>query len=150
MPISKVLIMAAGVLAASTGRADAQETPPAPTRSTLAGVYTEAQATRGEETFAGMCMSCHPPSEHTGPVFMSKWAGKPLWELYVNIKDLMPQDNPGSLSAQEYAQVTAYILKLNSMPAGAEELPADTVALKLIQLDTIKTGQPASTRNRLK
>ena len=28
-------------------------------RSTLAGVYTEAQAKRGQQTYAGICASCH-------------------------------------------------------------------------------------------
>ena len=147
-----MVVITSALLMILTSALAGQETPPAPTRSTLTGVYTDAQATRGEETFAGMCMSCHPPTEHTGPAFLSKWGGKPLLELFLNIKDLMPKSDPGSLSPGEYAQVLAYILKQNAMPAGAEELPSDTAALKLIQFDTFPTKQnfPRNTRDRLK
>jgi S-disulfanyl-L-cysteine oxidoreductase SoxD len=41
----------------------------------------------------------------------------------------MPQDRPGSLSAEEYADVVAYILRLNGRPAGERELPADAALL---------------------
>jgi hypothetical protein len=136
MRIISTVVIAASLLATWSSGVAGQETP-APSKSTLNGVYTDAQATRGEETFAGMCMSCHPPSEHTGQTFLSKWTGKPLLELYLNIKDLMPKSDPGSLSPGEYAQVTAYILKQNGMPAGSEELTSDTAALRLIQFDSL-------------
>jgi hypothetical protein len=44
----------------------------------------------------------------------------------------MPQSNPGSLKRREYLDLVAYILSLNDMPAGGEELPATPEALKKI------------------
>jgi hypothetical protein len=41
----------------------------------------------------------------------------------------MPRDDPGSLTAEEYAAVVAYMLRLNGRPPGERELPADAEAL---------------------
>jgi hypothetical protein len=46
----------------------------------------------------------------------------------------MPKSEPGTLSVEEYAQLTAYILQLNGMPDGARELPADSASLSLIRI----------------
>lgn len=149
MQSGRTAIITACVLAALSLSAQAQEGSPPPQRSTKSGVYTEAQVTRGEETFAAHCQSCHTSTEHTGPPFLSKWGGFPLWDLFFSISTTMPQSDPGSLTPQEYAQVLALVLKQNGMPAGQEELPSDSVSLKAILFDTA-TAQPGNTRNRLK
>ena len=105
-------------------------------RSTRTGVYNEEQALRGREVYAGLCQSCHPAASHTGPAFKNTWTGRPLSELFGYIRDRMPKNEPGSLTPEEYADVLAYLLKLNQMPAGAVELPTDTVTLKKIRIDT--------------
>jgi hypothetical protein len=84
-----------------------------------------------------MCQACHTPASHTGPIFQIAWTGKTLWELFRYISDNMPKMDPGSLSTEEYTQVTAYLLKLNGMPAGSEQLNADSSALKTIRFDTV-------------
>jgi mono/diheme cytochrome c family protein len=117
-------------------RAGAQSSPPRPTRSTASGVYTEGQATRGRDTYLMQCKSCHTPESHTGAVFASWWGQKPLSELYQFITTRMPKNEPGSLQPEEYIDVVAYLLKLNEMPSGSDELPADSVALKKIRIDT--------------
>ena len=106
-------------------------------RSSQSGVYTEAQATRGKDTYLGMCQACHTPASHTGPVFQNAWTGKTLWELFRYISENMPKMDPGSLSTEEYTQVTAYLLKLNGMPAGSDQLNPDSTALKSIRFDTV-------------
>jgi mono/diheme cytochrome c family protein len=113
-------------------------------RSTASGVYTIEQAARGEETFAGMCQVCHVPTTHTGPVFWASWGGRPLSELFAYISQSMPKSDPGSLSRGEYAQVLAFLLKMNGMPPGTEELPGDTVALKAIRFDSASPPAPGS------
>jgi hypothetical protein len=107
-------------------------------RSTMLGVFTAEQATRGESTFASVCLSCHTIEEQTGAAFSKKWVGFPLWDLYDYVATSMPQSDPGTLSPGEYAQVVAYLLKINGMPAGKEEIVSDTVALKSIKVDTVK------------
>ena len=45
----------------------------------------------------------------------------------------MPVGKEGQLSSQQNADVTAFILQVNNFPAGAQELPGQTMALKQIQ-----------------
>ena len=42
----------------------------------------------------------------------------------------MPENDPGGLKKEEYADVLAYILRINAYPAGYDELPTDPEALK--------------------
>ncbi len=100
--------------------------------SVKAGVYTEAQAVSGEAIYKGKCASCHTPGYFTDRDFYTNFASKPLWELFDAISDSMPEDNPGSLKKEEYAQVIAFVLKLNKFPAGTTELPTDKDALTAI------------------
>jgi len=110
------------------------------THSTLAGVYSTAQASHGKDVYAGMCISCHAGmGNHTGPVFRTRWAGHDLQEMYRFISENMPKNDPGSLPPEDYAAVIAYLLQMNGMPAGNAALPTDTVALKAITLDTVAT-----------
>lgn len=104
-------------------------------RTTTSGVYGREQATRGQGVFLGMCKNCHTPEAHTTDAFIAKWNGKPLSELLQYIRDQMPKNEPGSLSAEEYADVLAYMLKLNRMPAGDDELPAEANQLKSIRIE---------------
>jgi mono/diheme cytochrome c family protein len=115
--------------------ARAQSSPPQSARSTASGVYTEEQATRGRDTYQMQCKSCHTPASHTGPTFASWWDRKPLSDLYQFVTTRMPKNEPGSLQPDEYADLIAYLLKLNDLPSGSEPLPADSVALKKIRID---------------
>ena len=104
-------------------------------KSVKAGVYTAAQADRGQGLFRSKCASCHAPNRFTDDLFYTSFAGKPLWEMFDVISDSMPEDNPGSLKKEEYADVIAYLLKLNDFPAGATELPIDKDALGAILME---------------
>jgi S-disulfanyl-L-cysteine oxidoreductase SoxD len=98
------------------------------------GVYTAAQADRGTAVFKANCASCHETSRFTGSEFLPVWVGKSLFELYDVIHTTMPEDKPGSLKPQQYADVIAYFLKLNGYPTGETELAPDA-PLKAITLD---------------
>jgi S-disulfanyl-L-cysteine oxidoreductase SoxD len=127
------------LIAAPANRGPAQEAPaPAPSpRTTLSGVYTEDQATKGKDLYQGTCLGCHTVAEHSGVPF-GRWGGHTLWEYFDLIKSTMPKDNPNTMSPEEYAQITAYILKLNALPAGTDSLPTDSVALKAITIEVKK------------
>jgi hypothetical protein len=58
----------------------------------------------------------------------------------------MPKSDPGILSQKEYAQVVAYLLKMNRMPAGEAELPEDSMQMKNIRFDTVTAADRYSTR----
>ncbi len=105
-------------------------------KTTKARVYSAAQATRGEALYMSMCVSCHPPATYTGAVFLT-WQGRNLGELLAFLQEKMPKNDPGSLTDKEYADVMAYLLKLNKMPAGRVDLPADAKVLRGINIDIL-------------
>jgi mono/diheme cytochrome c family protein len=112
----------------------AVQAPPPKVVSTASGVFTSAQASRGEQTYMSICVSCHPKGTYTAPAFRQKWNGSPLSELYGFVSSSMPKMEPGSLEPEEYAQVIAYLLKINGAPVGKSELPADAKALRRIRI----------------
>ena len=105
------------------------------------GAYSEAQALRGKDVYHDQCSACHLPKDHSSPDFRQGWNGQPLKALYDYIRSTMPDDAPGTLTEQQYLDATAYILKLNGMPAGEVALTADTTVLKGYTID-IKPRTP--------
>ena len=109
-------------------------------RTTDAGVYTEAQAKRGADVYVMSCKSCHTPASHTGATFATWWQGKTLGDLLGFVSTKMPKNDPGGLDPQQYADVVAYLLRMNKMPAGDAELPGDPEAVRDVRIDV---GAPA-------
>jgi mono/diheme cytochrome c family protein len=107
----------------------------------MTGVFTSAQAARGEETYMTICVACHPAGTYTAPAFKTSWANRPLSDLFSLIKNTMPKVDPGTLSPEETAQVIAYILKSNGVPPGKTELSSELPALKIIRIEM--PGTPA-------
>lgn len=122
-------------LSVASSRAHAQNGQPSAERTTKSGVYTAAQASRGSDTYLMQCKSCHTPASHTGVTFANSWGGKSLSALYTYVVERMPKNEPGSLQPHEYAELVAYLLKLNDMPSGSSELPADSIALQKIRIE---------------
>ncbi len=106
--------------------------------TTQSGVYTDEQANRGKQTFYNSCLSCHALSEQTGDAFDQHWKDHPLSDLYTYVITQMPQNDPGSMDAYTTADVVAFLLKLNAMPAGTKELAPDTSALKIVRITRTK------------
>ena len=104
-------------------------------RSVKTGVYTTEQADRGVALYKKKCASCHAPNRFTDELFYTSFAGKPLWEMFDVISDTMPEDDPGGMKAEEYADVIAYLLKLNGFPTGSTDLPVSKDALSLIVME---------------
>ena len=139
------IVLAAAACAGSPARASAQTTEAATAESltTLAKVYTAEQAAKGRESYMASCVGCHKPVELAGERFGSGLVGKTVADFFAYLRSSMPQDNPASLSDDDYANVTAYILQLNTMPAGERLLPSDTVELAKIRVvppDTTRKG----------
>ena len=110
-------------------------------RTTQLGVFTDIQAKRGQQVYAGTCQSCHTPTSHQGAMFTQNWDRHPLSDLFIYVSQKMPQDNPGILDPNDAADVVAFLLKVYSMPAGNVELAPDTVAMKQILIDS-RTTRP--------
>ena len=105
-------------------------------RTTKAGVYTPDQAVKGREVFNSNCLGCHTTATHQGAAFQNKWFGRPLFDLFDYVSQAMPKAAPGSLTEDEYVWVTAYILRLNGMPAGRTELSPEPTWLKSVRVDS--------------
>lgn len=125
------------LLVALVGRLGIPGAPVAAERTTADGVYTAAQAEAGTALFGEVCQSCHVPGWERAVGFYGKWHGKPLANLMTYVRREMPQTDPGSLTPEEYSQVTAYLLRLTGMPAGTETLNPDPAALSEIRIDSI-------------
>lgn len=105
-----------------------------PGGSVLDGVFSEAQATRGEATFRRVCSACHDPGEFSGGRFRLTWVGQSAGDLFDTIATLMPEGDPGSLTPAQYAGVVAYLLQLNGYPAGEAALPTSLSALQAMEI----------------
>jgi mono/diheme cytochrome c family protein len=125
------------------------------TRSTkrAEAFYTEAQAHRGRVVFNRNCAFCHgmdasrsTPEDLKRPL-PSTFAGHFIERIvnglvvYPNVFALysklqsMPVWNPRTINPQQRVDVIAYILQANGLPSGAEEIPVDTDAMRLMMLN---------------
>lgn len=101
------------------------------------GIYTVAQAERGQKVLIEQCSMCHGEAMRggggvpsaVGPEFMFNWDGKTISELFVFLKTTMPPTAPGSLSDQKYADAMAALFSHNGFPAANTEIPAEPGAL---------------------
>jgi mono/diheme cytochrome c family protein len=119
-------------------------------RSARDGVYTDAQATRGQALYDKQCASCHgqglkglqaPPL--VGDGFAATWQGQPLLDLAVKIRKTMPADTPGTMSAADAADLVAVILKTSGFPASRTELAASDEGLKAVAWPARPAAQAA-------
>jgi mono/diheme cytochrome c family protein len=103
--------------------------------SILSGVFTAAQAKRGNDAYQASCSGCHGGDLHatdaeavdlTGPGFRAKWTGKTLEERFEKIRDTMPVGNANTLGDKTYMDVLAFILQFNDFPPGNQELVPET------------------------
>jgi mono/diheme cytochrome c family protein len=142
-----ILQIAAGMALAAVASAAvrAQQIPP---RSAKEGVYTTEQAGRGKAVYGEKCASCHGSMASVTPEmaallndtgFQNLWRDRSLARLFSRIRETMPQDKPGTLSPEHTADLIAYILSANQLPAGDVPLPPDLEILKDIRLDA---GEP--------
>jgi mono/diheme cytochrome c family protein len=124
------LTMVVGLGAAT--RVDAQG---ADVRKASAGVFTDAQVARGKAVHQANCISCHNAVAYRGQAFTQKWSGRSAYEFFLLISTTMPQNEPGVLAREEYADITAYVLSLNGFPTGTRELTPDDGELRRVRID---------------
>jgi mono/diheme cytochrome c family protein len=95
------------------------------------GVYTAAQAKRGETAYLQYCVACHKPDLNgiegamKGESFIERRREDNMETLFLDMKATMPRGNPGGLPDQTYTDIISYLLENNDMPAGAAELKPD-------------------------
>jgi mono/diheme cytochrome c family protein len=139
MRFSVWLSIAAGAMSLGLlgSRLDARQSAP---RSVWDGVYTLGQAKRGALK-SGLCIECHgdgfvggPAPELAGANFIANWEGRSVGDLFDLIRLTMPDNDPGALSREEYADLVAYILSVNKFPTGAVEIGTSLAPLQQIRI----------------
>ena len=110
---------------------------PQAARTVQDGVYTDAQANRGQALYAQRCAGCHGPAlagaqapPLAGDAFTSKFRNEPLSALFIKIRYTMPPPTPPSaagaaqLTPEQGADLVAHVLKTNGFPAGKADFAA--------------------------
>ncbi len=132
MPGRKVLGFAVCGAMAAAGIAIAAAAAQQPART---GPFTAEQASAGRALYQEACSRCHLPNLQgtfeapplAGGNFMNVWRNRTASDLFHRIQNSMPISSPGSLSDQEAANLTAFILQANGAAAGTEALTAATL-----------------------
>jgi mono/diheme cytochrome c family protein len=120
--------------------------PPSTSRSVWDGVYSDAQAKRGQQQYGEQCGSCHGATLEggesapalAGGEFLANWTGLTVGDLFERMRTSMPLNKPGKLSREVNADILAYMLSANQFPAGKTDLPRATEVLKDIRIDATK------------
>jgi mono/diheme cytochrome c family protein len=123
--MTRALALAFAVYAATAATA-AQTTP----RTVWDGVYTAEQAARGQAQYATTCARCHGATLEggmgaslVGTLFWNKWRDQSVADLLGYVSKNMPMGVQASvLSPAVYADIVAYLLRSNELPAGTADL----------------------------
>jgi mono/diheme cytochrome c family protein len=100
-------------------------------RTVQDGVFSNAQASRGQALYAQRCAGCHGPALEgaqapplTGGGFTTKFRAEPLSALFIQIRYAMPPkaEANAQLTSEQTADLVAHILKTNGFPAGKTDL----------------------------
>ena len=110
-------------------------------KSVKEGVYTEAQAKRGEMLYKDQCAACHgddlagsgPMPPLAGADFVKNW--KNVGDLFDKIHSSMPASAPGSLTEAQTADIIAYMFSVGKFPAGQTELEGKMEPLTNITIE---------------
>lgn len=120
-------------LTAALASTPATPTPAAPS-------FTRVQAVFGQQVYAASCQGCHGANLQgtrgpalVGQAFLAKWADgqRPAHDLYTYTAEKMPRNKPGSLTAAQYRNVTAYMLSKNGYAAGTKSLTPASLKVPL-------------------
>ena len=117
------------------------------------GVFTDAQASRGQVLYAQRCAGCHGPDLTGGAqappldglVFRFKWRQEPLSALFIKIRYTMPPGaaDSATLTGEQGADLVAHILKTNGLPSGKADFAAADAATSTIGWPSApSTGEP--------
>jgi len=129
-----------------------------PSPSVWDGIYTIAQADRGQKLYQQYCANCHgqylegtaedplialnyphlagrgkPPL--AGWEFRENWTAMSVGDLYERFRISMPQNAIGSLTGQQNADILAYVVSRNGYPSGAQELAPNKADLDRITFE---------------
>jgi S-disulfanyl-L-cysteine oxidoreductase SoxD len=139
------MAMTSLALGASSSLLEAQS----PTCTVWDGLYTADQAARGKALFGDKCALCHGADLSgremapalAGSTFLDNWSNQSVGDLATRIHNSMPLNDPGSLRSRQVADLIAYILSVNTFPAGSVELAAESTVQQQINIVAEKPAQ---------
>ena len=110
------------------------------------GIYSDAQAKRGDVLYKEQCATCHGDNlEGSGPMpalagkdFLASWQGKTVGDLFEKTHTTMPATAPGSLTPAQAADIVAYMLASSKYKVGTTELESKAEALQQIKIEAPK------------
>jgi mono/diheme cytochrome c family protein len=126
--MAAVVAAAIGVTADVAGQQD---------KTVRDGVYAAVQAARGKTEFGKVCAKCHTVDAAAkalegphlvGATFFNNWEGRSVFDLATSIRLTMPPDGSIVINPDLAADLIAYILQVNKLPAGDTPLKADPSA----------------------
>ena len=137
-----VVVLASSLsLVAKQAQTPTETSDPSTARSLHSGVYSDAQALRGEPLYAEECAYCHgaelegtisaPPL--TAAALSARWHDKTLADLFEYQQAFMPMNSPGGFGRSQNVDILASILKKGGFPAGTE-LPSQPDAQREIRI----------------
>jgi alcohol dehydrogenase (cytochrome c) len=96
--------------------------------------FTAEQATAGRAAYELSCLVCHgadltllPNARLAGAEFVSRWENRSINELIAQVQATMPPEGgAGTLPAETYVAVVAYLLERNGAAADRQPLTAGT------------------------
>jgi len=140
LPIA--LLTGLGCASTSASPPSTSASPPiaaTPAETAISVSFTAEQVQRGRRDFSQICGECHSTSEFRGRTFLYDWRRRTAWDFFRQLTETMPDDAPGSLTDQEYVDVTAYVLGMNGYDAGESELAAAEAELDQFVMDGAPT-----------
>ena len=107
------------------------------------GWFSSEQATQGHWEYSQKCSTCHGAQLQgtgapalTGHQFDLQWSGKTVHDFYNYVHDQMPLGQGGALDGQQYADIVAYVLAQNGVPAGDEKFTPSSPMDRVLTLTT--------------
>jgi len=122
-------------------------------RSIADRVYSDTQATRGQQLYQKLCVNCHgatlegvvgPPL--AGDAFLSVWSARPLNDLVNKIEQTMPPGQPDSLGRPQAIDLAAFILRSGTFPPGPSDLGTAELGQIAFPTRTAPAGLAARSR----
>ena len=138
--VGHVPAMSAGISFVDMGQRESDAVKPGDRRSVFDSVYSAEQAQKGKVLYGNRCAKCHGENlggdrapALAGPYFFERWES--VGDVLQLARKTMPQDEPASLSPQEYVDIISYVLSFNGLPAGQTSLPPDPDKLRAIKIE---------------
>ncbi len=140
LPLGLAIVLGSSALAQDGGK------------SVWQGVFTPEQAERGAGLYAQRCGACHGAALNgtgeapalIGGEFVSHWDTLTVGDLYDRVRTTMPQNDPQSMTREEYADVLAFLLKNNGFPEGGQPLDRRSEVLAMIGITAQKPDSTGS------